>query len=75
MSGLAAALALAVALVITQSDSRAPQPSGPGRGTAPAPVPLVLQNYSPITAERLKNPPDGDWLMIRRTYDGWGTAR
>jgi alcohol dehydrogenase (cytochrome c) len=38
----------------------------------PAPVPLVLQNYKPVTAEQLKNPADGDWLMVRRTYDGWG---
>ena len=25
-----------------------------------------------MTAERLKNPEPGNWLMIRRTYDGWG---
>ena len=25
-----------------------------------------------MTADRLRNPEDGDWLMIRRTYDGWG---
>ena len=25
-----------------------------------------------MTAERLKQPSDGDWLMVRRTYDGWG---
>jgi alcohol dehydrogenase (cytochrome c) len=25
-----------------------------------------------VTAERLLKPSDGDWLMIRRTYDGWG---
>ena len=37
-----------------------------------APVPPVLQNYKPVTAERLKKPEDGDWLMVRRTYDGWG---
>ena len=24
------------------------------------------------SAERLKNPADGDWPMFRRTYDGWG---
>ena len=36
------------------------------------PMPAVLQNYQPVTAERLKNPEDGNWLMIRRTYDGWG---
>jgi alcohol dehydrogenase (cytochrome c) len=39
---------------------------------APAPVPAVLQNYQPVTEQRLKNPEDGNWLMIRRTYDGWG---
>jgi alcohol dehydrogenase (cytochrome c) len=37
-----------------------------------APVPLVLQNYKPVTAERLVKPEDGDWMMVRRTYDGWG---
>jgi alcohol dehydrogenase (cytochrome c) len=40
--------------------------------TAAEPVPAVLQNYQPVTAERLKNPEDRNWLMIRRTYDGWG---
>ena len=35
-------------------------------------VPLVLQNYKPVTTERLKKPDAGDWLIVRRTYDGWG---
>jgi len=35
-------------------------------------VPASLQNYKPVTAERLRKPEDGDWLMVRRTYDGWG---
>ena len=30
------------------------------------------RSYRPVTAERLKNPDAGDWLMVRRTYDGWG---
>ena len=30
------------------------------------------RNYRPVTAERLKNPDAADWLMVRRTYDGWG---
>ena len=38
----------------------------------PGPMPEILQNYAPVTAERLKKPEDGDWLMFRRTYDGWG---
>src|SRR3984957_2253517 len=47
----------------------------PAQGAQPAPeppMPLVLQKYQPVTAERLKHPEDGNWLMIRRTYDGWG---
>ena len=36
------------------------------------PIPPVLQKYQPVTNQRLKNPEDGNWLMIRRTYDGWG---
>jgi alcohol dehydrogenase (cytochrome c) len=36
------------------------------------PVPPVLQKYQPVTAQRLLHPEDGNWLMIRRTYDGWG---
>src|SRR5262245_522498 len=38
----------------------------------PGPMPAVLQNYAPVTTERLKKPEDGNWLMFRRTYDGWG---
>src|ERR1700682_903983 len=44
----------------------------PQHPAPPAPMPAVLRNYQPVTAERLKNPEDGNWLMIRRTYDGWG---
>ena len=35
-------------------------------------MPAVLQNYKLVTPERLRKPEDGDWLMARRTYDGWG---
>ena len=38
----------------------------------PGPVPPILQNYSAVTAERLKKPEDANWLLFRRTYDGWG---
>jgi alcohol dehydrogenase (cytochrome c) len=40
--------------------------------TGVAPLPPVLRNYQPVTAERLAKPEDNNWLMIRRTYDGWG---
>jgi alcohol dehydrogenase (cytochrome c) len=32
----------------------------------------LLQNYKPVTAQRLVHPDESDWLMVRRTYDGWG---
>jgi alcohol dehydrogenase (cytochrome c) len=35
-------------------------------------MPAILQNYAPVTEARLKNPDEGNWLMVRRTYDGWG---
>src|SRR5438876_2911470 len=38
----------------------------------PGPMPEILQKYTPVTAERLKNPEDGNWLMFRRSFDGWG---
>jgi alcohol dehydrogenase (cytochrome c) len=40
--------------------------------SAQAPVAAILQNYAPVTTERLKNPEPANWLTIRRTYDGWG---
>src|SRR6266568_2700795 len=64
-----AMLACALAFPFTAAFTTAAQtpPTQP-----PAPVPAVLQNYKPVTAERLKNPEDSDWLMVRRTYNGWG---
>ncbi len=44
-----------------------PQPPMP-----PMPMPEILRNYQPVTAARLAQPEDGNWLAIRRTYDGWG---
>jgi len=43
-----------------------PSASVEGQGTA------ETWSYAPVTEERLWRPADGDWLMIRRTYDGWG---
>ncbi|OFW50248.1 MAG: hypothetical protein A3G77_09775 [Acidobacteria bacterium RIFCSPLOWO2_12_FULL_68_19] len=40
----------------------------PGRGlTFEGEVP----NYVPVSDAMLRTPPDGDWLMIRRNYQGW----
>ena len=64
-----AALGFAVALnAASGQQTIAPASNTP----VPRPVPQVLQNYTAVTAERLRNPEDGNWLLFRRTYDGWG---
>jgi alcohol dehydrogenase (cytochrome c) len=54
-------------------------PGGPagrgGPGASAGPVGLTVQgevpNYVPVTDAMLRNPDAGDWLMARRTYQGW----
>jgi len=65
LRGVVPVLAFAAAAIAGLAAAAAQQP-------AAAPVPAILQSYKPVTAERLKNPEEGDWLMVRRTYDGWG---
>jgi alcohol dehydrogenase (cytochrome c) len=52
-----------------------PRRPDPGRFSLPTKFGLSLkgniQNYVPVTDEMLRNPPDGDWLMFRRNYQGW----
>ena len=46
-------------------------------GASPAPesggVTLsgTVADYRPVTGEMLRDPDDGDWLMIRRNYEAW----
>ena len=58
---------------ISAVSAQMPQTIAPSSATPiPGPMPEVLQNYTSVTAERLKKPEDGNWLHFRRTYDGWG---
>ena len=59
-----AALLGALPLLAQQTPPRA---SGPDAAAA-----AILRSYQPVTAARLLQPEDANWLMIRRTYDGWG---
>jgi alcohol dehydrogenase (cytochrome c) len=47
----------------------------PGRFSLPTKFGLTfkgdIQNYVPVTDEMLTHPADGDWLMMRRNYQGW----
>src|SRR5581483_3443652 len=66
--------AIASALVLCAGVEGLPQPQPPpAQVPAPAaPMPAILRTYAAVGDERLAQPRDGDWLMVRRTYDGWG---
>ena len=65
--------AAAAAFVVGISAASAQQTIAPASTTPTGgPVPDVLLNYAFVNSERLKKPEDGNWLMFRRTYDGWG---
>ena len=72
---LASSLSLAVFLTTASGQEnpggRGGQEKGKQQGPPP-PMPDILKNYQSVTAQRLLKPEDGNWLMIRRTYDGWG---
>jgi len=71
LQSVSAAALLAVS--ISAVSAQMPQTIVPSSATPiPGPMPEVLQNYTPVTAERLKKPEDGNWFHFRRTYDGWG---
>jgi len=59
VSSVSGAVALAVATLVGGGSQAPENPSG-------------MTSYRAVTADRLKNPEDANWLMIRRTYDGWG---
>jgi alcohol dehydrogenase (cytochrome c) len=72
LAGLAVAVALAAGLVSVDAQLPAP-PVGPPPPPPPRPDAAAgLAQYQPVTADRLRNPEPANWLMIRRTYDGWG---
>jgi alcohol dehydrogenase (cytochrome c) len=68
----AAAVTAGVSLKSAQQPTQPPLTQQPPLPPLVVPMPEILKAYAPVTAERLKNPVDGEWPMVRRTYDGWG---
>ncbi len=64
-----ALLGVIASVIVTLKPARGQRQAAPAPD---APMPAVLRDYRAVTADRLKHPEDGNWLMIRRTYDGWG---
>src|SRR6185503_9235317 len=67
LAAAATVTALALFAVVQVENAQAPVVPTPQ-----IPLPAVLAKYPAVTTQRLLKPEDGNWLMIRRTYDGWG---
>jgi len=72
----ALAIGLALAAIGSPRARQLPVPADPllniPEQPPSPPISSALTHYPAVTAERLKKPADGEWLMTRRTYDGWG---
>ncbi len=66
------ALLCAIVMGLPAQALRGGQATAPQLPPSAAPMPSVLRNYTVVDAARLAQPADGDWLMVRRTYNGWG---
>ena len=51
----------------------APPPAAPSAEPEPGGVTVAgtVEDYRPVTDAMLRDPDDGDWLMIRRNYQAW----
>jgi alcohol dehydrogenase (cytochrome c) len=54
------------------SGQQAARRGPPSQFADPANLPKLLRKYVAVTRQRLLKPEDRNWLMVRRTYDGWG---
>lgn len=70
------AVALAAASILALGTAARAQmfPAAPNAFSEPAAAERLapLSKIRPVTDDMLKSPPDGEWLMWRRTYNGWG---
>ncbi len=71
--GATAAVAPAVGGASAGEAAAAPPPPAPSAAPEPGGVTVAgtVDEYRPVTDAMLRNPDDGDWLMIRRNYQAW----
>ena len=67
-----AIIGVATATIVAMAQQPAAPPPAPGAKPQAAIDSPLLRNYSAVTRERLLKPEDRNWLLIRRTYNGWG---
>ena len=49
-----------------------PAPDDPVRSPGTTELLREVTDFEPVTGNELRDPDPSDWLMYRRTYDGWG---
>ena len=54
------------------ADAAATRPAPPARLAPELDWQGEVPGFRPVTDAMLREPPPGDWLNFRRTYDGWG---
>ncbi len=58
---------------VSEGDSAAEdEEEGGSRGRVGTFTYTPVERFRPVTEQELVDPDPGDWLMYRRTYDGWG---
>ncbi|MCY4600635.1 MAG: PQQ-binding-like beta-propeller repeat protein [Acidobacteria bacterium] len=68
----ASAAAIGGGDAVPTADAPAARPAAAGRLAPGLDWQGEVSGYQPVTAALLRDPPAGDWLNFRRTYDGWG---
>ncbi|HTK30170.1 MAG TPA: PQQ-binding-like beta-propeller repeat protein [Vicinamibacterales bacterium] len=72
---LSAAAARDLAAFLLDPSAADAQPAGDVPPDATKRTGLIVsgevKDYAPVTDAMLRHPPDGDWLMARRNYQGW----
>ncbi len=72
---LSASTAIPIRSVATGRPAISLQAAGQAPAAASGPKGITVtgevKNFIPVTDEMLRNPPPGDWLMIRRNYQAW----
>ncbi|MCE2543428.1 MAG: PQQ-binding-like beta-propeller repeat protein [Acidobacteria bacterium] len=68
----ASAAAIGGGDAVPTADAPAPRPAAAARLAPELDWQGEVPGFRPVTGALLRDPPAGDWLNFRRTYDGWG---
>jgi alcohol dehydrogenase (cytochrome c) len=82
LGSIASGIPAPAARAVPPASAAPAAPGAPGTPTAPSAAVAAapprgltvtgeVKDFRPVTDEMLRNPPPGDWLMMRRNYQAW----